>query len=191
MAQRPRQNAINSRVRRDYRKIANPYISMESTAREFYPEEIPAPKPIPRVPRFKRILSRRKKELVDDIQENIGHHFLSVLVVIAFFGAVAGGVALSAMGRQAVMERESASLHLANLQASSTARLGEIQAGINIDAIEYYAINYLGMVRPELFQEVRLTTPTPAHISTVYEPSPSRFSFGRLWDSLFNATARN
>ena len=184
------QNPRNSRDGRSYKRN-NPYVSMESTARELFPEEIPAPSPIPPAPRYKRVVRKLKKQLIDDVQETIGQHFLSILVVIAFFGAVAGGIALSALNREAVMERERASLHLATLQASNTARFGEIQAGINIDAIEYYAINYLGMVRPEAFQEVRLAMPRPAYIATVYEPSPGRFSFGHLWDSLFNATARN
>ena len=168
----------------------NPYYSADSSARQVYVDESLEPKKIPQK-KYKKVNVRYDRSLVNDIQEKIRHHFLSYMLVLAFFGGIIGVLALNARLDQAVAGREAASHELAVISASNMARRGEMEAGIDSAALEYYAIHSLGMVRAEDFQRVEVSIPRQAYVTDISETTSSGFSFARLWDSIFSVTASN
>ncbi|MDR2166223.1 MAG: hypothetical protein LBE35_00055 [Clostridiales bacterium] len=134
------------------------YYSPDNYARQVHVEEVYAPQPVP-VRWIRR--GRRPIGLRKDIQERIWNHILSYLVVLAFFGGLAGIVSLNAQLSYERMHFGARSAELAQIQNSNEARLGEIQANlVNIlPTVEYYAINEFGMTRPQEFQVRELRAP--------------------------------
>ena len=188
---------MNQRQNKPQRKASynntqgiNPYYSADSSARQLRTEETFAPQPNPQK-RYKKVATKSRKPFVDDIQEKLRHHFLSYMVILAFFGGVAGVLALNARLDQAVAQREAASHELATLTTSNIARRGEMEASVDSAALEHYAIYTLGMVRPEEFQRVEVSVPRQAYLVGYHEPAASGFSLARIWDSIFSVTAQN
>jgi len=180
----------NAQQRKAQVYTKNAYYSADSSARQVYTEEIFEPKKIPQK-RYRKVRVKHDRLLINDVQEKIRHHFLSYMLVLAFFGGVVGILALNARLDQAVTGRESASHELAVITASNIARRGEMEASIDSAALEHYAIYTLGMVRAEDFQRIEVSVPRQTYISDANEASNTSFSFAQLWDSFFSVTASN
>ena len=179
--------------------IAKSFYSPDSSARqvEVYPEPAyePAPLPKPRedipppaVKPKKQRKAKAKPEFAVDIQARHRHNFLSYVLVLAFFGGLALVLALNARFEYDRIALEAERSHFAALQSGNAARASEIYATLDLERIEAFAIEYLGMVQPEDFQLVEISVSPQSFFSAspIDTPATGGFSFNRFWNLLFS-----
>ena len=175
-----------------YRGSQLPYYSPDSNARQVHHEETythNAPRPAPR-PRPARKPVASGKVLVQDVQETIKDHLLTYVVAAAFFAGVALVLALNANVTHSINLRETAGHELVAITASNISRHGELETNIDAAALEYYAVNVLGMVRPEEFQRVEISVPRYEFVAPI-EVAGEGFSISGFFRSLFTVSAGN
>ena len=174
------------------------FYSSDSTARQIeaaYPEPAhqperdfqPTPVPVP-VPRPKKRQKSKTKPVVEtDIQARHRHNFLSYVLVLAFFGGLVAILALNARFEYERVSLEAERTHLAALQSGNVARASEIYATLDLEQIELFAIEHLGMIPPEDFQLVEIVVSPQSFFSAAPTDTPTSgsFSLNRFWDVLF------
>jgi len=194
----------NNRPYRHYSDTASSqhFYSPDSTARQvelvqpepvFYPDpdhrvEAPQPATRPAPKSRKRTKLKRKPEFAHDIQARHRHNFLSYVLVLAFFGGLALVLALNARFEYDRVALEAERTQLAALQSGNAARASEIYATLNLEQIEAFAIERLGMVPPEDFQLVEIAVSPQSFFSASPADTPvaDSFSFNRFLNVLFS-----
>ena len=176
--------------------IAQSFYAPDSSARQIevaYPEPAYQPErrndtlpPAPRPKKQRR--AKTKPEFVEDIQARHRHNFLSYALIFAFFGGLALILALNARFDYYRLTLEAERTHLASLQNSNEARASEIYATLDLEQIEIFAIEHLGMMPPEDFQimEIVVTPQSFFSASPTDTPATDGFSFNRFWNILFS-----
>ncbi|MCL2619531.1 MAG: hypothetical protein FWD97_01180 [Defluviitaleaceae bacterium] len=160
----------------------NPYYSSGSTARQVAHEEVFQPRPN----RVRVTRKRVKAKFAEDIQVRHLHALGYYAIFTVFLGCVAGVFAISIQLQSSQVQLESATSRLSALTVSNAARESEIHANLDLTAIEYIAINQLGMMPPEDFQRVVVVAP-PQAVVVNYDSSEiatSRFSFTDFWRTI-------
>ena len=180
--------------------IAKSFYSPDSSARQVeaaYPKPVYYPEPQPErreniqplAPRPKKQgKSKTKPEFVEDIQARHRHNFLSYVLVFAFFGGLALILALNARFEYDRIALEAERSHFAALQSGNAARANEIYATLDLEQIEAFAIEHLGMAPPEDFQLVEIAVSPQSFFSAspADTPTTDSFSFNRFWNLLFS-----
>ena len=179
--------------------VAQNFYSPDSSARqvveEVQPEPIYQPEPErrgglrPPAPQPKKQRkTKQATEFAEDIQARHRHNFLSYVLVLAFFGGLALILALNARFEYDRMALEAARDHLVAVHNGNAARASEIYATLDLEAIEAFAIEYLGMIQPEEFQmmEVVVTPQSFFAASPQDTPAAGGFSLERFWNILFS-----
>jgi len=167
-----------------------PYYSQDSTARQIVEQEeyIPISQPRP-APRPRRSLRRKRRaEFAYDIQTRHREYFMSYILLIAFFSGLALILALNAQFRDGQLRLEAARNQLVSLRESNDAILSGIYADLDMYEIERFAMQELGMIRPEEFQlvEIRLAPRSYFTHVTTGEAAESDFSSNRFLDTLIS-----
>jgi len=199
---RPHRNSIDN-------SIAQAFYSPDSSARQielaqpepaYYPEPQYQPEPQyhperreqarPPAPKIKK-RRKIKPEFDVDIQARHRHNFLAYTLVFAFFGALALILALNARFEYDRVALESERTHLATLLSGNAARASEIYATLDLEAIEAFAIEHLGMMPPEDFQMVEVVVTPQSFFSATHTeiPASDSFSLNRFWNVLFSFEA--
>ena len=180
--------------------IARSFYTTDSSARQLevpFPEPSyePEPRPEPRedvqppvVRPKKQRKTKTKPEFAVDIQARHRHNFLSYVLVLAFFGGLALILALNARFEHDRIALEAERSHFAALQSGNAARASEIYATLDLEQIEAFAIEHLGMVPPEDFQLVEIVVSPQSFFSALPTDTPATdgFSFNRFWNLLFS-----
>ena len=176
--------------------IAQSFYSPDSSARQLggtFPEPVYQPEhkddfkpPIPRPKKQRKV--KVKPEFAVDIQARHRHNFLSYALVLAFFGGLALILALNARFEYDRMALEAERTQLVALQSGNAARASDIYATLNLEQIEAFAIEHLGMIPPEDFQlmEIVVTPQSFFASSPADNPASDSFSFNRFWNVLFS-----
>ena len=189
----------NPRPHRHYTETSSQaYYSPDSAARQievvqpepvFYPErelreDLRPPAPRPR----KKQKTKRAPEFVEDIQARHRHNFLSYVLVLAFFGGLALILALNARFEHDRIALEAERTHLATLQVNNASRASEIYATLDLEQIERFAIEHLGMMPPEDFQMVEVVVSPQSFFSAapIDISATGSFSLDRFWNILFS-----
>ena len=174
-----------------YRGNQLPYYSPDSNARQVQHEEryTHIPRPVTR-PRPVRQVTKSRTIMLSDVQETVKEHLLTYVVVVAFFVCMVFFVGLNAQVHQATAVREAAGHELVAITASNVSRQGELETNIDAAALEYYAVNVLGMVRPEEFQRVEISVPRHEFFA-VTDTASTGFSLSSFLSSLFTVSAGN
>lgn len=168
--------------RKNLIRSQNPYYTSGSAARQVAHEEVFQPQPIRRRATKKYV----KTEFVTDIQVRHIHALGYYAILGVFLACVAGIFAISIQLQASQVQLENATSHLVALTASNAAREREIHANLDLSAIEYTAINHLGMMPPEDFQRVVVAVaPQVVVVNDVYtEIATNRFSFADFWRTI-------
>ncbi|MDR2183463.1 MAG: hypothetical protein LBE55_04745 [Clostridiales bacterium] len=182
--------------------VAQAFYSPDSAARQIAeaapPEPVHYPEPERRgdlwspAPRSKkRRKAKQQTEFIEDIQARHRHNLLSYVLVLAFFGGLALILALSARFEYDRVALEAAQARLVAMQSGNAARAGEIYAALDLEAIEAFAIEHLGMMPPEEFQMVEIVVSPQSFFASSPQDTPSAtgFSFERFWNILFSFDA--
>ena len=173
------------RYRGSYTRNSSAYYTTDSTARQIAPQERIA---LPRPKQNKRRIYRRRTQFAYDVQTRHRYNLMSYLLLIVFFGALATFVYLGAQTHQSRLQLESARTQLATLQGANISLASGIYNSINLEEIEAFARNELGMVTPEEWQLVEVSVQPRSffsHIDTA-NPAQNGFSFSRFWNIIFS-----
>jgi len=189
---------VNTNIRkRPHYPDAVAYYSTDSTARqlveEYAPSYEPAPQPRPEPRRIPKKSRRSKPGFAYDVQAKHRHNFLSYVLVLAFFGALAIILSLNAHFEYNHMQLEAARSQLAALQVTNDARAGEIYSALNFEEIEMIAIEQLGMIPPQDFQMVEIIVQPQSFFAHAHTENvaQSGFSLPRFWNILFSSDGQN
>ncbi|MCL2236525.1 MAG: hypothetical protein FWB98_08830 [Defluviitaleaceae bacterium] len=168
--------------RNNYLKNQSPYYTLDSSARQISREEDFRPTP-------KHVKVTRKKvkaQFSEDIQVRHLHSFGYYVILLAFIGCVAGVFAVNIRLQSSQVQQEVAISRLTELTASNIARESEIHANLDWSAIEYIAINQLGMMPPEDFQRraVAVAPQVSMMATEITEETTSSFSFAEFWRTI-------
>ena len=177
--------------------VAQNFYSPDSLARqavevavpEYYPEPEPTVAvPIPVVRPKRQRKTKQKTEFAEDIQVRHRHNLLSYVLLFAFFGGLTLILALNARFEYDRLALEAARSQLTALHGSNAARASEIYAAVDLEAIETFAITYLGMQQPEEFQMVEISVMPQSFFAASPQDVPvaGGFSLERFWNILFS-----
>ena len=175
-----RRNAPPRRRPNNYQPRSGRYYSHDSSARQvaqeeqFQPEQRPQASPIMR---RRTVRTRRKAEIVYDKQANFRKHFMTHVLISAFFIAVLGFFVLQLNLQYTHNRLGSAQEQLASLQEVNRLRTQEMYAALNLDLIREIAVNELGMIEPNSFQIQHLHAPRADFVLNFDEPTVTHSNF--------------
>ena len=182
-----RQN--NQQKQHNYRNYQGKYYTRGSSAHQpvFIPEYTEPTEPKREAVRKPKRKVFRRPKVESDIQSS-HRHFLPFYAVLLTFGLCSLTIIMLTVtysSDRARIEELRESLYAINHQ--NAVRQMQIYASLDIEEVEYFAINTLNMAPPGEFQVVEINV-TPQSFFTHREgdttPRANSFSFNRLWNIL-------
>ena len=168
------------------------YYSKGSSAYKVAPEQAPVRQTPVASPNLRpQRQGKTKPVVIKDIRERLIQHFFSLAFIFVVVGA--GVILLSIDINTRAARNNIQNLRLESYAISHQNETMQVELAllINLQEIEYLAVNYLNMAAPQDFQIVTVDVPFSQIQNISYEPEPmlaQSFSFSRLWNMFFGGS---